>query len=298
MTAPAEGTQLAKIMETNRQAVTASLDLILIKGLYTHIEATGELGEAVEQKLRKGGIGTFDCYCITCRKETPFIISTIDLKHEGGGLRAGNALLHPPSAFALRSVCQRDLTSYIYVFHKVGNNVVKIGQHPSMADIAFGELKGLDKTLDPIDRKELGAAIGLFAHEVASGAFVYLRRVFERMIRRAHDRYAERNGQIPGFDGMRVDEKIAALKDELPERAVRNKAVFSVLSAGIHELTDEQCMALFPVLKAVIFQMLEQDEHKRKEAIAERETDAAFRALLSDGTSTMGGPVVEAEPQA
>ena len=38
---------------------------------------------------------------------------------------------------------------------------------------------------------------------------------------------------------------------------------------------------LFPVLKAVIFQMLEQEEHKRKKEISDRETDAAFQALLS-----------------
>ncbi|KGB51780.1 hypothetical protein FG91_04146 [Sphingopyxis sp. LC81] len=85
---------------------------------------------------------------------------------------------------------------------------------------------------------------------------------------------------------MRVDEKIKALSAELPDRVVKNSAVFSVLSAGIHELADEECLTLFPVLKAVIFQMLEEEEHKRRKKIVERETDAAFQALLSKSSNT------------
>jgi len=271
----------ARLRKVTADARQMAKDLLLIEGLYSFIEVNDEVGQAAETLIRGAKIGTFDCYCIGCKKETPFIVSPRAVVNTGGGLRGGNALAYPSSVFAVQAVCQRDLTSYLYAFHKIGDRVIKIGQHPSMADISFGELKGIDGSLDATDRKELGKAIGLFSHDAASGAFVYLRRVFERMIRRAHERQTEQGNPIEGFDGMRVDQKIAALKRELPERVVKNSAVFSVLSAGIHELDDEQCKALFPVLKAVIFQMLEQEEHKRKKEISERETDAAFQALLS-----------------
>ena len=81
---------------------------------------------------------------------------------------------------------------------------------------------------------------------------------------------------------MRIDERIAALKDELPEKVVQSSAVFSVLSVGLHELTEEQCAQYFPVLKAVLFQMLEQEEHKRKAEITARETEAALQRILSN----------------
>jgi len=91
-----------------------------------------------------------------------------------------------------------------------------------------------------------------------------------------------------------MDKKVATLTLELPERAVRNSAVFSVLSAGLHELTEEKCATYFPVMKAVLFQMLEQEEHKRKAAITAKETDAAFQRILSD-LNGPGIPVTETE---
>lgn len=272
-------------------AAEMARELLLVQGLYGSIEVKADdvIATTAERLIRDGDIGTYDCYCTGCKKETPFIVKPIEIVTHGGGLRGGDALSYAsrPNVIAIRAVCQRDLTTYLYAFHKSGTRLVKIGQHPSMADIAFGELKGIDKTLEVIDRKELGQAIGLFSHDAASGAFVYLRRVFERMIRRAHERQTERRKvAVDGFEGMRVDEKIVALKDELPERVVKNSAVFSVLSVGIHELDDDECKKLFPVLKAVIFQMLEQEEHKRRQKIAERETDAAFQAVLSDSAKT------------
>lgn len=278
--------EYARLQKIRANASQVAVELLLLQGLYGSIEVKDEdqIARTAERLIREGDIGTYDCFCTGCKKETPFIVKPIDLETKGGRLRGGDALTNAfaPNVIAIRAVCQRDLTTYLYAFHKAGTRLIKIGQHPSMADIAFGELKDIDKTLEPMDRKELGKAIGLFSHDAASGAFVYLRRVFERMIRRAHDRQTERRGAaVEGFDGMRVDEKIAALKDELPERVVKNSAVFSVLSAGIHELDDDECKKLFPVLKAVIFQMLEQEEHKRRREIAERETDAAFQALLT-----------------
>ncbi len=81
---------------------------------------------------------------------------------------------------------------------------------------------------------------------------------------------------------MRMEDRIAALKDELPSSVVQNSGVFAVLSIGIHELTETQCAKHFPVLKAVLFQMLEQEEHKRKAAVAAAETEAALQRILSN----------------
>ena len=100
--------------------------------------------------------------------------------------------------------------------------------------------------------------------------------LWEAVVGRARPRWPRRSHHDAGL-GLTW-----ALKDELPERVVQNSAVFSVLSLGIHELTEEQCTQYFPVLKAVLFQMLEQEEHKRKAALTARETDAAFSRILAD----------------
>ena len=90
---------------------------------------------------------------------------------------------------------------------------------------------------------------------------------------------------VQGFATKRMDEKVAALKGELPDVAVENSGVFSILSLGLHELTEEQCIKHFPVIKAVLFQMLEQEEHKRKAALTQKETATALKRILDNPTS-------------
>jgi len=271
--------------ELHAQGRQAAIDLLLNKGLYSFISTDSPVGAEVERQITGARIGTFDCFCVECKQVTPFIVTTIIAQTMGGGLRGVTRVQNPPQVQALRSVCQRCINIYLYTFRKLGDRFIKIGQHPSMADISFGELKDIEKGLDELDRKELGTALGLFAHDAASGAFTYLRRVFERMIRRAYECLGEKKDPVD-YEGLRWDEKIEALKDSLPDVVVENKKVFSLLSKGIHELTDEQCKLMFPVVKSVIFQMLEQEEHKRKKAAAAKATAAALGALLADHTAT------------
>lgn len=70
---------------------------------------------------------------------------------------------------------------------------------------------------------------------------------------------------IPKFDGMRMDERIAALKDVLPPALVENKAAYGILSVGIHELDETTCRKHFPVVRQAIIAILEQDLQKRSQ---------------------------------
>jgi hypothetical protein len=60
--------------------------------------------------------------------------------------------------------------------------VQKIGQFPSLADIANDESKTYRSVLTQEDSSEFHKAIGLAAHGVGIGSFVYLRRIFERLV--------------------------------------------------------------------------------------------------------------------
>jgi hypothetical protein len=270
-----------KMKRLRNQSGAVIVDLLANKGLYSAIDTSTDVGEVVESTLREGNYVVFDTYCTGCRDRSTFRVQSERIATRLIANRPGQTIMQP-NIFAVQTVCQRGYHVYSYIFTKTGKEIFKIGQNPSMADISFGELRSIDKSLDPVDRRELGKALGLFAHDAALGAFVYLRRVFERMIQRAHERQSAAGHAIEGFANIRMDERIAALKDELPEKVVQNSAVFSVLSAGIHELTEEQCAKHFPVLKAVLFQMLEQEEHKRKAAITAQETEAALQRILAD----------------
>lgn len=268
-----------------RQLRLEIADLIIGKSLFSSISI--EKDESIDFDraqyatwyLQDGGPEaiTFDTYCIHCRQDTPFRISPRPASSRGIGPITKNA----PALSIIYATCQRAHHVYTYVILKLPKILMKIGQYPSSATIGFNDLRPIEKSLDKLDREELGAALGLFSHETAIGAFVYLRRVFERMIARAHERKKAESGAIPNFDSMPMEERIKHLRGELPARVVNQSKVFSILSLGLHELSEDKCRAYFPALKAVIFQMLEQEEHTRKAALAEKETDRAIDAILS-----------------
>lgn len=68
-----------------------------------------------------------------------------------------------------------------------------------------------------------------------------------------------------------MKEKIEMLKESIPEFLVSNKALYSILSKGIHELSENECLEMFPVMKTSIEYILyeikakqELDEKKKK----------------------------------
>jgi hypothetical protein len=101
----------------------------------------------------------------------------------------------------------------------------------------------------------------LHAHGVGIGAFVYLRRIIERLIENAHI-------QAKGYSGWDEEvysnvggtkERITLLKEYLPETLVNNKIVYSILSKGIHELNENECKRIFPVMKTSIELILDEE---------------------------------------
>jgi hypothetical protein len=70
----------------------------------------------------------------------------------------------------------------IFDFLVQDRKLMKIGQYPSLADMALPKFQAYRKILGTNRAKELRLAIGLGAHGVGIGAFVYLRRIFEAVL--------------------------------------------------------------------------------------------------------------------
>lgn len=127
--------------------------------------------------------------------------------------------------------------------------------------------------------KEFSRAVGLVSHGVGIGSFVYLRRIFENLIEESHqeaikiDSWDEEN-----YNRSRMDEKIALLKDYLPEFLLRSRKIYSILSKGIHQLSENECLKYFAAVKLGIELILDEKLEKlnRESKIKEAEK------LLSD----------------
>ena len=59
-----------------------------------------------------------------------------------------------------------------------------------------------------------------------------------------------------------MDDKISLLKRNLPEFLVQNKSLYSILSKGIHELGESECMSAFPITKLGIELILDEKLEK------------------------------------
>lgn len=164
-----------------------------------------------------------------------------------------------------------------YIVRADGNSLVKIGQFPSVADLSFPELEVYKKVLTKEDRKEFRRAIGLYASGIGVGSFVYLRRIFERMIQAAKNIAIQDGVELEGFEKAHVEEKIKMLKDYLPKALDGNTIFYGIVSKGIHELSEDECIIYFPVLRDFLFLIMRQWEQQRQE----KETEKQLAASLS-----------------
>jgi hypothetical protein len=175
--------------------------------------------------------------------------------------------------------CSRDKSHRMeFLIRVTPDSISKVGQTPSLADLQTHGLKKYRKILGPEKWRELSRAVGLEAHGVGIGAFVYLRRIFENVIDRAHSLAkadpAWKN--CADFQTLRMGDKVKVLADRLPEFLVRNSRIYPIMGKGVHELTDDECLAIFkPIQKAIELILDAEIEHSEKEA----KTKEAQRAL-------------------
>lgn len=158
----------------------------------------------------------------------------------------------------------------------------KIGQYPSVADLSFPELKDYRKVLSENDMREMRRAIGLFAQGIGVGSFVYLRRIYERIIDTAKNTaISEGTLTEDAYKNAHVDERTKLLKKYLPEMLTDNPTFYSIVSKGIHELSENECIEYFPVLQEAILMILHQWEQIRREKEAKARLSASMSRIAS-----------------
>jgi hypothetical protein len=155
----------------------------------------------------------------------------------------------------------------------------KFGQLPSLADIAASELDAYREFINAADLKELNRAVGLAAHGIGIGSFVYLRRIFERLVAEAADRAVAADAAFDrdGYKTLRMEDKLEAVRGFIPDWMVENRKLYGILSVGLHELTDDGCMTAFPAVKQATLALLEQHavEARRAKRAAQAAIDLA-----------------------
>lgn len=190
--------------------------------------------------------------------------------------------------YLITLTCKRKSNDVLrFVIYKDNEIVFKVGQFPSLADLQFSEIgKKYDKVLPQEDLKNLKKAIGLVAHGAGAGSFVYLRRIFENLILETlRNNLAAVDITENDFKLKRMEEKVEILKDFLPSQLVEMKSIYKILSRGVHELSEEECLKYFTPLKLSIELILDQKIENAKK----RERDAIVKKQLQDINQRLAG---------
>lgn len=184
--------------------------------------------------------------------------------------------------FIQKCYCAMDENHHLdYVLLSENDNLIKIGQYPSVADLDFPELREYRKVFSDEDMRELKRAIGLHAQGIGVGAFVYLRRILERMVVKVMDEAINQGKVSADIRQERFNDKLKALQDYLPDVLCSNPVIYGILSKGVHELSEEECLRGFPVVKQCIILILDEWEEKRRKTAAKAELGKALAKLTS-----------------
>lgn len=126
-------------------------------------------------------------------------------------------------------------------------------------------------------------AVNLHAHDVGAGSFVYLRRIVERLLEDAHQLASEdAEWDEEQYRAMRIVERIKALKNHLPAPMVEHASVYSILSRGVHELSEQECLEHFPAVRAAIDMILDDRFAEQQRQLKNAEIKKAL-ARISGG---------------
>ncbi|QXG50244.1 short-chain dehydrogenase [Pseudomonas viridiflava] len=195
-----------------------------------------------------------DTYCPECNAHSIFH------QHLTGGIPQFHDGWVGDRRFHVFLKCSRDSDHRLYfLFDVEGRTVQKIGQYPSLADLNTYDVRQYSTVLSREDFKEFTKAIGLATHGVGVGSFVYLRRIFEHLVDAAYQIAKSDNGwNDEAYRNGRMAERIQLLEGYLPEFLVENRSMYKILSQGVHELTESECLAAFPVIKMGIELVLDE----------------------------------------
>lgn len=226
-----------------------------------------------------------DGHCPYCNRQSTFSIQYAWIA--SGTAREPDKIASSVAHHDMSITCSRSrMHSIHYKFRMKRLVVQKIGQYPSLADIANDEVSAYRKDMDKVDAQEFHKAIGLAAHGVGVGSFVYLRRVFERLIGKRFQEFKDAEGWDENdFRTMPMEDKVGLLSGHLPQFLVENRKIYSVLSIGIHELDEKACLDAFEAMKQSIIIILEDDKTKKDELARRIQLSKAIGRFSAKGGS-------------
>lgn len=273
-------------------------DFYEANSLYTKIDLSAENNNEVTNLINFGG--PIDVYCPWCNGMSIFNTSG------PVGVDNGQAGFHSSHKRLLEALEKKEITGnysgfiskipktefsypnkfYFKEFHCTRNNkhifiiifviqdnkLFKIGQYPSELDLTQKNFNKYKKLVDKKIVKEVRTSLILKGHNFNVASLIHLRRAYEYLIEECHQIKLKENGWNDSkYMGIRNEDKIELLKDLLPEKFIKHKSMYGILSKGVHQLEDVECKDAYDVLYPIFILIFDEIKFKKESELAEIE---------------------------
>ena len=236
-------------------------DELLIVPLYKKININSKL---VNYKFFPYDDLRVEGYCNKCKCKRIFSFENSNHAHIAFGIGEHQNTVEDElrniDYFTLRAQgdCKHKM---LIVFWKINETtIMKVGQVPSIYDMDENiNNKVFLKMLGDEYEGYYKSACSLYSFNTCIGALIYLRRIFEKLL---IDTFNENISNLKitweEFKGKKMEEKVKCLKQYLPNIVSSQgfNTIYTKLSDGIHNLSEEECQVIFPVLKDGIEEIL------------------------------------------
>ena len=269
-------------MSDKNKSITEFWAWLANAGLYQPFKFKPFQADLLANLIQANGIRV-DCYCPSCKEMSTFrhfptekllppdsITSRVGTSYNRIELFLGKVLGDVTFYCARNNAHTLRIILWLTKLKpEDGYQVSKIGQLPSKLDLVSADIRKYSK-LAPEDGRELHSAAICASSGFHIAAFVYLRRVFERRLEVAHEAAKDDSDwDESAYDKkqLRMEDRISALRNHLPAFLVENRKIYSLLSKGIHELTEEDCLEAYATIEVGITLILDEEiERQSREA--------------------------------
>ncbi len=224
-----------------------------------------------------------ELFCPTCKKRRIFCFqnsSFVKIYYDQRGQQYCESVkefLLKTDYFSLRAQadCKHNL---VVVFKKIDDStIMKVGQYPSIYEL--NEEINNKKFIKLLGEEYAGYyknACSLYSFNTCIGAIVYLRRIFEKILLDTYNEQKENMDiDLNDFKKMRMEDKLKKLKKYLPDILFERgfNVIYTKISDGVHNLSENECLEIFPILKKAIEEILidkleMQEKQKRRSEIS------------------------------
>ena len=215
-------------------------------------------------------VRSLDLYCNVCKMNKTFVRQSINASSLLGTFGYPNKGAGTSYSDAIRLIsysCPTCGSHSFYAFYYDGDYIYKLAQFPSLLDVSRNELKEFNKNalIDEDSYKEIYKAYECASSGFYVAAYTYLRRVYENLFFNLFKKnQSEFTISLDDFIKLKFDNKLELLKGILVIEDAVYKPLYSLLSSGIHSLSEDECQNYYYLLKNILLEILMEQKTKEE----------------------------------